>query len=453
MTPRLVFYGDDFTGSTDALEVLAFAGLRVVLFVAPPKPEMLARYPDLDAIGVAGDSRGMSGTEMDAAMPGILTALRDVGAPIVHYKVCSTFDSSPETGSIGRIVMIAREVFGNAYTPIVGGTPGLARYCLFGNLFARCGTDGEIYRIDRHPVMSVHPVTPMREGDLARHIALQAPQGRALSIANLGYPALDTGREPARAALARLAAKNPDAILIDGGSAAHQGAVGALLQEEAARQAEHGRSLFCVGGSGVEHALMLHWGQSAETPAFENFPAVDRLLAISGSASTVSAAQIDAAVASGFVEIAVDPVRLLAEPLVAEDLVVAATRALAEGRSVLLHTVRGPDDPRIAALRAAYGGEYGEAGRKLGAAMGRVLAAVHAKTGVRRLAVAGGDTSSQSVQTLGIDALEVAARLTPGVPLCRILAAGRPLDGVEIALKGGQMGGEDFFESVRTGRT
>ena len=149
---------------------------------------------------------------------------------------------------------------------------------------------------------------------------------------------------------------------------------------------------------------------------------------------------------------AVDPVRLLAEPSVGESLVADATRALGEGRSVVLHTVGGPDDPRIAALRAAHGGEYGEAGRRLGEAMGRILAAVQARTGLRRLAVAGGDTSSQAVQTLGIDALEVAARLTPGVPLCRILAAGRPLDGVEIALKGGQMGGADFFEAVRRGR-
>lgn len=449
--PHLVFYGDDFTGSTDALEVLAFAGLRVVLFVAPPSAEMLARYPDLDAIGVAGDSRGMSGPEMDAAMPGTLAALRDIGAPIVHYKVCSTFDSSPETGSIGRIVTIARGVFGNPYTPIVGGTPALSRYCLFGNLFARSGTDGEIYRIDRHPVMSVHPVTPMQEGDLARHIEMQAPHGKTLSVAKLGYPALEGGPDAARAALAKLTAKNPDAILIDGGSAAHQQAVGALLQEDAARQAEQGHSLFCIGGSGVEHALMLHWGQNATTPAFESFPAVDRLLAISGSASKVSATQIDAAVASGFVVLPVDPVRLLADPAVAEDLITAATRELSQGRSVLLHTVRGPDDPRIAALRAAYGGQYGEAGRRLGEAMGRILAAVQARTGLGRLAVAGGDTSSQSVQTLGIDALEVAARLTPGVPLCRILAAGRPLDGVEIALKGGQMGGENFFETVRTG--
>lgn len=447
-TLRLVFYGDDFTGSTDALEVLAFAGLKVVLFAAPPDAAMLARYPGLEAIGVAGDSRGMSGPEMDAAMPGILAALRAVGAPIVHYKVCSTFDSSPGIGSIGRVLSIARGIFGNPWMPIVGGTPALARYCLFGNLFARSGTDGEVHRIDRHPVMSVHPVTPMREGDLARHIAAQAPAGTSLSIANLAWPALEAGPEAARAALARLAARKPDAILIDGGSQAHQTEVGALL--EAAAGDSH--PLFVVGGSGVESALMQHWRLAADPAAFERFPAVDRLLAISGSASKVSAAQIDAAIASGFVDMPVDPVRLLADPALAGDLAAAAVRELGEGRSVLLHTVRGLDDPRIAAIRAAYGGDYGEAGRKLGAALGRILASVQTQAGLRRLAVAGGDTSSQSVQGLGIDALEVAARLTPGVPLCRILAAGRPLDGVEIALKGGQMGGENFFEAVRSGR-
>jgi uncharacterized protein YgbK (DUF1537 family) len=446
--PRLVFYGDDFTGSTDALEVLAFAGLKVVLFVAPPGAAMLARYPGLDAIGVAGDSRGMSGAEMEAGMPAVLAALHATGAPIVHYKVCSTFDSSPETGSIGRILTLARGVFRNPWIPIVGGTPALARYCLFGNLFARSGTDGRIYRIDRHPVMSVHPVTPMKEGDLARHIEAQAPEGANLTIASLGYPSLEAGPDAARVALDALAADRPDAILVDGGSAAHQTVVGALLD----RAAEDSRPLFVIGGSGVEYALMQHWGLAGVPGAFERFAPVDRLLAISGSASKVSAAQIDAAVAVGFAEIAVDPVRLLAEPAFADTLVAEAARALEEGRSVLLHTVRGPDDPRIAALRAAHGDAYGEAGRRLGEAMGCILGAVQARTGLTRLAVAGGDTSSQAVQVLGIDALEVAARLTPGVPLCRILAAGRPLDGVEIALKGGQMGAEDFFEAVRRGR-
>ena len=41
-TLRLAFYGDDFTGSTDALEVLAFAGLRCALFLAVPSQGTVA---------------------------------------------------------------------------------------------------------------------------------------------------------------------------------------------------------------------------------------------------------------------------------------------------------------------------------------------------------------------------------------------------------------------------
>ena len=40
----LAYYGDDFTGSTDALEVLAFAGMRTALLLKPPTPEVLARF-------------------------------------------------------------------------------------------------------------------------------------------------------------------------------------------------------------------------------------------------------------------------------------------------------------------------------------------------------------------------------------------------------------------------
>lgn len=98
---RLAFYGDDFTGSTDALEVLAFAGVPCALFLAPPTPQDLHRLGPLEAIGVAGDSRAMSPHEMRRELPTVFDALAALGAPIVHYKVCSTFDSSPDIGSIG----------------------------------------------------------------------------------------------------------------------------------------------------------------------------------------------------------------------------------------------------------------------------------------------------------------------------------------------------------------
>ena len=89
---RLAFYGDDFTGSTDALEVLAFAGLRCALFLKPPSAELLDTLGNFDAIGVAGDSRSMSPEEMDQALPDTLSALASLPVSLVHYKVCSTFD-------------------------------------------------------------------------------------------------------------------------------------------------------------------------------------------------------------------------------------------------------------------------------------------------------------------------------------------------------------------------
>ena len=52
-----------------------------------------------------------------------------------------------------------------ALAAIVGGQPDLERYCLFGNLFAAAGSGAEVHRIDRHPTMSRHPVTPMGEAE------------------------------------------------------------------------------------------------------------------------------------------------------------------------------------------------------------------------------------------------------------------------------------------------
>ena len=81
---RLAYYGDDFTGSTDALEVLAFAGLRCALFLKTPSKDQLAQLGGFDAIGVAGDSRGMSPTEMAESLPPVFQAPRGFEAPIMH---------------------------------------------------------------------------------------------------------------------------------------------------------------------------------------------------------------------------------------------------------------------------------------------------------------------------------------------------------------------------------
>jgi uncharacterized protein YgbK (DUF1537 family) len=89
---------------------------------------------------------------------------------------------------------------------------------------------------------------------------------------------------------------------------------------------------------------------------------------------------------------------------------------------------------------------------RIGSGLGSAAASLLRRGGVRRLVVSGGDSSGFAVGSLGIFALEAIAPLAPGSPLCRAFAAGAASDGLEIALKGGQMGRPDYFGSVRAGR-
>ena len=494
---RLAFYGDDFTGSTDALEVLAFAGLRCALFLAVPSAEALHELGPFDAIGIAGDSRAMSAAEMAAQLPAVLAALARLPTPLVHYKVCSTFDSSPVIGSIGRVMDLARAAFGDGVIPIVAGTPALGRYCIFGNLFARSGTDGQVHRLDRHPIMRVHPVTPMPEADLVRHLAAQTGQ----QIARFELPNFATDRPAMDGALERQLAQAPGAILFDAASAEHLTEVGRLLDGLSRQRPVSDRPLFSVGSSGLEYAMTQWWRErgsglaaasavagevAAEVAAgiavntavdpktdSAQFDAVPQVLAVSGSASGLSALQIDAAVAAGFVDLPVDALALVAggprhgaqDGQAAQDwqlslgqLAERTIQALRQGHSVMLHTARGPQDPRIDAVITALvaGGlsraqAQHEGGRLLGQRLGQLVDTVLRAVPLRRLLLSGGDTSSQITQRLAPDALLIAARLAPGAPLCRVVSREPHLQQLQIALKGGQMGQADYFVKALRG--
>lgn len=457
-TLRLAFYGDDFTGSTDALEVLAFSGLRCALFLSVPTPDQMEALGDFDAIGVAGSSRAMTPAEMDDELPRVLRGLAALPTRFVHYKVCSTFDSAPTVGRIGRVIELSRASFAQPLVPIVAGTPALGRYCLFGHLFARSGTDGQVYRIDRHPIMSVHPVTPMQESDLARHLQQQA----ALDIGNVPLTWLDAAPTELAERIASMASSY-QGIVFDGLTEAHLTATGACLQQMAS---ERDAPLFIVGSSGVEYALTQFWRQQGLAPAanrYDCFEAVDQVLVVSGSASKLSATQIQTAIDAGFREVAIDvealtigPETGAAEKQLARDVVAA----LADGASVVMHTARGPDDARVAQLiqsLRAQGCTPEEArhqsGRMVAEQLASVVNDIVRSHPLRRLVLSGGDTSSRITQVLAPDALEIRARLAPGAPLCTVLSSAPHLRGLELALKGGQMGSADYFVRALRGST
>lgn len=409
MSLLLTFYGDDFTGSTDVMEALALAGLRTVLFLEPPAPADLERFPGVRAVGVAGTSRAMTPAEMEEALPPVFERLKALGAPLTHYKACSTFDSSPEIGSIGRAIDLGQRVFRSPYVPLVVGAPVLRRYCLFGNLFATAGA--ETFRIDRHPTMRSHPVTPMDEGDLRVHLGRQT--SKRIGLVDL----LQLNEARLRAVLA----EGAEVVLFDVLDGERLARVGGLIEAT-------GPS-FAVGSSGIEYALVGHWRLSAPPrPAAE--PA-RQVLVLSGSCSPATAGQIGWALGHGF-----EGVRLDGEASARRTL-----DALGRGRSVVLYTARGPADPAIADPRGR--------GAALGERLGELARRAVEETGVRRLVVAGGDTSGRVARALGIRALETIVPIAPGSPLCR---AHGDLPGLEVALKGGQVGQEDYFGRVLEGK-
>jgi uncharacterized protein YgbK (DUF1537 family) len=339
----LSFYGDDFTGSTDAMESLARTGLRTVLFLEPPTPTQLRRFPGLRAFGIAGTGRTMTPAQMTRALPPIFRALKASGAPLVHYKMCSTFDSSPRIGSIGQAMDLGQRIFRSPFVPLLVGAPMLGRYCVFGNLFARSGLDSEPHRLDRHPTMRHHPTTPMDEADLRRHLAKQTRK----TIGLLDVVQLESPN--AAQHLSQLLDAGTEIVLFDVFHDSHLPRLGELI----GNRANPHHPLFVVGSSCVEYALAAWWRQSGtlkrRPPKFSLQPA-PALAVVSGSCSPVTDRQIRRALEAGFAEIALDTAALVHPDTRSSELdrvLHAAAAPLSAQRSVVLHTARGPQDPRL----------------------------------------------------------------------------------------------------------
>ncbi|APW43121.1 four-carbon acid sugar kinase family protein [Rhodoferax saidenbachensis] len=428
--PLFGWYGDDFTGATDTLAVLAQAGLRSMLFMGVPSSEALAAAGSLDAVGIAGAARAMPPDAMRTEMSAIGRFFQQVAPPVLHYKVCSTFDSAPHVGNIACGLQTLHPFVDHRWVPIVGGQPSLGRYCAFSNLFAAAGTGGAVHRIDRHPTMRQHPVTPMGEADLRLHIALQGLEG----ITALHYPQYDTSADTLDATVRTLLDSDAPLIptLLDLTAQAQLATVGRLLWQ----QAQQAR-LLAVGSSAVAQALVAYWAKPIPAVPSTLAPAHSPVFAWAGSLSPLTAAQVQAA--TDYQRIPVDAQRLAGDPAYVQTVQDAICAGLQNGQHVLAYT--GPTDGKAANIASAA--NVAQASADLVARV--VQAQTDHGTPLRRIGIAGGDTSSHAVQALQLWGLSYQATLCPGVTLSRAHSPHPARHGLELMLKGGQMGGTDLF--------
>lgn len=430
---ELAFYGDDFTGSTDVLESLSLRGKKTILLLRMPEKNNAISFSDYSCIGVAGISRSKDPVWMKAELPKVYQFLNSFGPKYIHYKVCSTFDSNLHKGNLAVATQIGIDVLSPSWTSIVVGTPKIKRYVCFGELFA--DLKGETYRIDRHPVMSSHPATPMTEANLVKHMH-QLGEVDCASV-NLSMYSDDS----AATKLQQFIAENK-VVIFDSVDHSSQSKVGALINEHC-QEGLH----FSVSSSGFEDAVY------SQNKLVENINITpkSRILALSGSCSSVTSSQIDYALSHGFIPVELDIARLLifeSRSQYLDEIVQTCIDLLSSNKSPLVYSALGPQ--KSSSMISFQDGDL-HFDEMLGSFLGAIALAV-TKTGlIERLAVAGGDTSGYCIQSLNLDALTFVAPLCPGVPLCRAHAQDSDIDGLEIALKGGQMGSEGFFVRLCSG--
>jgi 3-oxoisoapionate kinase len=430
--PIVCFYGDDFTGSTDCLFQYQRWGLSGILLTSvPPAAELQSIAATVDVVGVAGLSRSMPPDALVVELFGAFRAFAALHPRVVQYKICSTFDSSKAIGNIGRACEVGLEVFSRRPAPVLVAQPEFGRYTAFGNHFAR-GNDGRVHRLDRHPTMSCHPVTPMSEASIRSNLSEQAA---SLRVSEFHLLDLWDSSDRAESTYREIVASGIDIVVVDAMSNDDlQKACRMILSD-----ADDKSPLFCVGSGGLSFGIAssLVEERGPKPPDDAALLPHEIVLAVSGSCSLRSAEQIEHAIAAGWVGVRLDP-DTLSDTRTLEQATETAMRALRFGRSVVAYTALGQAEGKFSA-------------ELVGTALARLVEVALKRTDVRRVVVAGGDTSGHVMRALPVSGLSVLRQITPAGALCTTMSSQKWLDGVEIMLKGGQVGGPALFETLRRG--
>ena len=407
---RLGCIADDFTGATDLANNLVRGGMRVVQTIGVPA----APVDGVDAVVVARKSRPAPVAQAVAESLAAARWLRGQGAPQIFFKVCSTFDSTPQ-GNIGPVAEALLAELDADFALVTPAFPEAGRTVFKGHLFV-----GDQLLSDSP--MRQHPLTPMTDANLVRLLQVQCRRSR---VGLVEHRTVARGAGAVRECI--------DALRAEGCRLAIADAVDDADLHVLAQAAQPLKLV--VAGSGLAIGMPALHGLAPCVAASLLPPAEGARAVVSGSCSAATNAQVADFIAIGGylgaqLARAGEDVTFIARNRNLEAINARGLRLLLEdGSQVHADTVR--------AVQAKLGSE--RAGALVEHTLARVAAGL-VDAGVRQLVVAGGETSGACVQALGITQLRIGAQIDPGVPWC--FAAER---GLHLALKSGNFGGLDFF--------
>lgn len=414
---------DDYTGATDLANTLVKSGLATVQTIGPPDPGQ--PLDGLDAVVVALKSRTIPADEAVAQSLAALSRLQADGVRQVFFKYCSTFDST-DAGNIGPIADALMAALDTRFSLACPAFPGAGRTVYQGHLFVQD-------RLLSESSMRDHPLTPMTDADLVRVLGRQS----TARVGLVPHGEVAAGAAAIRAAFGRLPADASN----DGGGRRTIAIVDAISDADLMAIGQAAGDLKLItGGSGVAQGLADTYradlavrltGAAGALPAVRGPEAV-----LSGSCSAATNQQVARAEAAGMATLRLDPLAL-ADGRQSADTVLDWARPRLGAGPVLVAATAPPE--AVQAVQDRLGRDAaGALVESTFADLARALVAA----GVRRLVVAGGETSGAVVNALAVRALTIGPEIAPGVP-ATVSRGGDPV--LALTLKSGNFGGPDFF--------
>ncbi len=411
---------DDYTGASDLANTLTRCGLRTVQTIGVPADEL--DLPEVDAVVVSLKSRSIESSLAVARSRAVDKWLRGRGADHVLFKICSTFDST-DVGNIGPVMDALRADCGGTIVLVTPAFPETGRTVYMGNLFV-----GSV-PLNESPLKD-HPLNPMHDSNLVRVLARQS----TTRIGLVDLALIARGSAAVRARLAELSGKGFGAAVADAVFERDLETIGEVALD-------HRLSVGASGfGLGLARALVASGrikpgGSNAVSDAAVGGPAA----CLAGSCSQATLQQI-ASAEQVMPVLHLDPDRVVSGSGEAPRALAWARERLKEG-PILIASSSTPD--QVAALQARHGRDA--AGQAIEQAMAEIADGL-VQSGVRRLVVAGGETSGAVVDRLGIPGFLVGAEIAAGVPVLR--AVGAKNGDMLLALKSGNFGGPEFFSDA-----
>ena len=421
MTIALGSIADDYTGASDLANTLTKAGLRTVQTIGVPGdlklPERRCR-------------RGRAEEPLDCGVQGRSTCRgpRIAGCASAARATYCSRSVRPSTRRMpaisGRSRMRCRRMRDDAVVLVTPAFPETGRTVYQGNLFV-----GSV-PLNESPLKD-HPLNPMHDANLVRVLGRQSRN----KIGLVDLATVAKGVDAIRVRLSELAGSGIRAAIADAVFEPDLEAIGLAALD-------HRVSVGASGlGLGLARGLITLGRVSAARVDASSLgaPVGGPAACLAGSCSQATLGQI-AAAEEVMPLLRLDPDALIADRTVIEKTLGWAFERLSRG-PVLIASSASPE--QVAAVQARHGRDA--AGHAIEQALA-TLAVGLVERGVRRLIVAGGETSGAVVDRLGIPAFLVGPEIAAGVPVLR--TAGMKGGDMVLALKSGNFGGPSFFSDA-----